>query len=90
MCAVTFVSGKTLCMPRYFFHIRDGETVIRDNKGTELPDLEAAQFEARMHARDLVVDCLRSGREIDGRRIEIADESGATLESTTVRSVLEI
>jgi hypothetical protein len=32
-------------MPRYFFHIRDGE-YIPDHHGTELPDDEAAKHEA--------------------------------------------
>jgi hypothetical protein len=32
-------------MPRYFFHMRDGSTVL-DAEGTELPDLKAARDEA--------------------------------------------
>jgi hypothetical protein len=89
-CAVTFLSGKTSRMPRYYFHIRDGDTVIRDDEGTELPDFEAAQFEARMCARELIVECLRSGQEINGRKIEIADEGGAILKSANIRAMLDI
>jgi len=33
-------------MPRFFFHIRDGATLIEDPDGSELPDLAAAREEA--------------------------------------------
>ncbi len=33
-------------MARYYFHIRDGNNLIRDEEGTELPSLEAARAEA--------------------------------------------
>jgi hypothetical protein len=32
-------------MPRYFFHVQDGATIL-DDEGTELPDLAAAKDEA--------------------------------------------
>jgi hypothetical protein len=33
-------------MPRYFFDIRDGEELVSDEEGMELPDLDAAFREA--------------------------------------------
>jgi hypothetical protein len=30
-------------MGRYFFHIRDGDRIIEDLEGSELPDLAAAE-----------------------------------------------
>ena len=33
-------------MPRYYFHIREGATLIRDTSGQELSDAEAARDEA--------------------------------------------
>nr|WP_321182289.1 hypothetical protein [Methylobacterium sp. Leaf122] len=38
-------------MPRFFFHIRDGATLIEDPDGSELPDLAAAREEAAQGAR---------------------------------------
>ena len=66
-------------MPRYHFHILDEEGFIPDEEGEVLPDLEAARREARRSVKDLISECLKGGDEVDGREVEIADESGAVL-----------
>jgi hypothetical protein len=33
-------------MPRYFFHIRDGNGLTKDAEGVDLPDLDAARAAA--------------------------------------------
>jgi hypothetical protein len=40
-------------MPKYYFHIRDGGTLILDDEGCELADIEATRAEALESARDL-------------------------------------
>jgi hypothetical protein len=40
-------------MPTYYFHIRDGNTLILDDDGCELADFEATRKEALQSARDL-------------------------------------
>lgn len=40
-------------MAMYFFHIRDGYTLIRDDDGRDLPDREAVRKEAVASASDL-------------------------------------
>ena len=40
-------------MPTYYFHIRDGDTVVLDDDGCELADFEAIRNEALRSARDL-------------------------------------
>jgi hypothetical protein len=40
-------------MPTYYFHIRDGNTLILDDDGCELVDVEATRKEAFQSARDL-------------------------------------
>ena len=40
-------------MPRYYFHIRDGDTLVFDDEGCELADWEAIKNEALRSARDL-------------------------------------
>ncbi|MBZ9676867.1 DUF6894 family protein [Mesorhizobium sp. ES1-1] len=42
-------------MPRYHFHVDDG-TLLADNEGTELPDLQAARAEAVSAAGELLRD----------------------------------
>lgn len=75
---------------RYFFNIREGNEVIPDNEGDELADPAEAAFEARMIARDMVIETLRAGREIDGRQIEITDESGNVIQTMKVRAVVDV
>lgn len=72
---------------KYYFHVRDGEQVIPDREGSELPDLVAARAEAWSSACDFAIDSLRGGAAVNGRRIEIADGSGVVLESMLVRDV---
>ena len=76
-------------MPRYYFHIRDGKELIRDDEGTELPDPEAAHAEALASARDLAMDEIRSHRRVDGRVIEITSEFGDTIEKLAVREGID-
>lgn len=75
-------------MQRYYFNLIDGEHLIPDGEGQELPDMEAALFEARCSARILAIQELEADKESDGRKIEITDESGRPLESIMVRGVL--
>ena len=75
-------------MPRYYFHIRDEDGVSPDSEGCDLPDLAAARIEARASARDLMFDCLRANKPPDGRKIEIAGENGAVIETIALRDLL--
>jgi hypothetical protein len=45
----------------------------------DLPDLDAAQQKAEARAAEILADDLASGREIDGRSFEIADDRGNVL-----------
>jgi hypothetical protein len=73
---------------RYFFNVRDGEELVCDKEGSELPNLEAARQEARMSARDFAVDDLRAGHPVAARQIEITDSAGHMLETMQTRAVL--
>jgi hypothetical protein len=77
-------------MPRYFFHIRGSDGLIRDPDGSDLPDLNAARIEAEKAARDLLANLLRAGEALDGQVFEISDEHGQLLESLPFRSVLRL
>jgi hypothetical protein len=77
-------------MPRYFFHIRTGDAVIRDPDGSDLPNLDAARAEARQAARDLLAALLKEGGVLDGQVFEISDEAGSVLERIPFRSVIRL
>jgi hypothetical protein len=74
-----FGKGDRMEMPRYFLHIRDEDDFSQDREGQELPDLEAARHEAISAARELIGERLLHGGAIDGRQIEITDETSTVL-----------
>ena len=72
----------------FHFHIRDQGTLIRDEEGSDLPDITAAQAEARASSCDLLIEDLKSGIPNPDRSIEITDADGRLLDRVPLRSVL--
>lgn len=65
-------------MPSYFFDFHDANGVIIDDQGQELPDLEAAGYEARRSIGEAVREL--TGKGLDGRAmIEVRDKGGPVL-----------
>ena len=77
-------------MPRYYFHIRSSNGLIRDPDGTELPDLPAALSDAELAARDLLAALLKDGAVLDGQVFEITDADGHVVERLPFRNVLRL
>ena len=75
-------------MPRYFFHVRDGDDFSPDTEGQELADLAAARREAISANREILGDKLLHGGALDDRQIQIADESGSVLLTLSTDDVL--
>lgn len=65
-------------MPRYFFYVRDGNT-IPDAEGTELPDIYTAQEQAIRTSGTILRE--KGARFWDGTewRMEVTDEQGTFL-----------
>lgn len=76
-------------MPRYFLHLKDGETV-RDEDGMILDGVEQARDEAVRSARDMMSDQVRQGRLSLRDRIEVEDEAGDIVLTVTFRESLEL
>ena len=72
-------------MPRYFFHITDGQE-FHDEEGTELRDLASAETEASWvlatHLRDHPREPWDEGEVV----LSVADDSGLTLLTLTLIS----
>lgn len=75
-------------MPRYYFHVREGGEISRDQEGQELPDAEAARREALSSGREILGEKLLHGGSLDNRTIEIADETGRVVDIINVNDVL--
>jgi hypothetical protein len=67
-------------MPRYFFHYRTDDELIRDAQGGEFSNLEAAELQAAELGRAIVDRAASSGEDTRlPRTIEITDAAGREL-----------
>ena len=67
-------------MARFYFHIRDGCGVIRDDNGSEFESLSEAHHEAFKLAKCVAHDLSEVGDAVDGQTIEVCDAAGNVLE----------
>lgn len=77
-------------MPRYFFNIRDGGSIIVDREGIEMPSVKAVREEAEQAARDLLADKVKFGAAVDGQQFEILDDDGKMVMTVPFKSVLRM
>lgn len=76
-------------MPQFFFHVRDGVSLISDPDGSCLPDVAAAQTEAILCARELMSQSIiRDGSLGIERRFEITDDQGNTIAIVPFREAI--
>ena len=67
-------------MPRFYFHYRTDDELIRDQTGSDLPDLDAAEQEAAELGRAIVEGAASTGGDARlPRSIEITDAQGREL-----------
>ncbi|KKC39755.1 hypothetical protein WH87_06355 [Devosia epidermidihirudinis] len=67
-------------MPRYYFHYRTDDELIRDTDGSELPDLDAAEHNAAELGKAIVDRAASTGGDTRlPRSIEITDAKGEEL-----------
>lgn len=76
-------------MPRFFFNLRDGKTVI-DPEGLLLPGKEEALREALRGARDIMAWDVRAGLLRLKDRIEVVDGRGEPVLDLAFRDALKI
>jgi hypothetical protein len=65
-------------MARYYFHLKQGDEVVTDEEGQELPSLGKATAMAVNGARELVASAMKNGRDLQIYAIVIEDDSGQT------------
>jgi hypothetical protein len=67
---------REIAMPRYFFHIKDGDELTADYEGGDYSDLEEARHEAIEAAREIMSWAVRDGKRPNGQTFVISDEAG--------------
>jgi predicted dinucleotide-binding enzyme len=63
----------------FFFHVRDGADVIRDEEGTFLASADEARAQVLQSAREICADAIKAGRDLSADAVEIADVEGKRL-----------
>ena len=75
-------------MKRFYFHVRAGDSLTHDEEGTELADWFAAQQEAELAARELLSEAIKGGNPVVPDALVVADETGGTLVTFLLATVL--
>jgi hypothetical protein len=65
-------------MPLYYFDLLDGEDVVKDEEGMDLPNISSAQIEATEFLTDMVMDIATRQSNFLGypMSIEVRDSEG--------------
>ena len=69
---------------RFYFHLNNGEEVIRDEEGILVLDADAALIAAMEIIQELRAEDSVSAAEWEGWRLEITDEAGKVIESLSL------
>lgn len=77
-------------MLRFYFHVRDGDCLIIDPDGSDLPDIEAARAEAISSARYILAEKVKAGAIVDGQRFEITDENDVVRAIVPLRAAIRL
>ena len=63
-------------MARYYFHIKTGADLIKDEDGSEHATADEARLKAVQTARELWADAIKAGKPLGADAIVLADEQG--------------
>lgn len=76
-------------MPRFFFHLYD-DTLVPDDEGMELPDMEAVRKTALANAREIACAEIKEGKLSLQHRIEVVDEDQRPVLTLPFRSAFQL
>jgi hypothetical protein len=75
-------------MARYYFHLRRDPKLIEDWEGGEFQSLDDAIAEASKAAKELVINAIRTGRPLDGDRVEVWVQGGGQVGEVALLDVI--
>jgi hypothetical protein len=78
------MSRFALMHSRFYFHLNNGEDVIRDEEGILVSDFDAALIAAMEVIQELQAEDSVSAAEWQGWKLEITDEAGQVIESLSL------
>ena len=62
-------------MPRFHFHVRDGDSLLENLEGTDFPGFEAARADTVAASCEVLAERIKAGLPLDGLRFEMHDEA---------------
>lgn len=74
-------------MPRFFFHLTDGKSVLTNHQGIDLAGNAAARADAAVLARDLKHGKSMPGWNWNGWFVAIVDEHGKKVDEVPIGDV---
>jgi hypothetical protein len=80
-------STRDTTMPRYYFHLTDGKTVLNNHQGMDLPGNAAAREDAVDLARDLKHGKKMPGWKWDGWFVAVIDDKGHKIDEVPIGDV---
>ncbi|MFE1599047.1 DUF6894 family protein [Methylobacterium sp. ID0610] len=76
-------------MPLFYFHLKNGDAIDRDEVGTECPSLEAAYLEACRALVGMAIDMIRAREDPMRLGFEITDARGQALMEVPLSDALK-
>jgi len=76
-------------VPHFYFHLYN-DVVSMDEEGGDFPDLAAARANGIKEARAVMLGTVSDGRIDLSHRIDIADESGAVVDTVTFGDAVRV
>ena len=77
-------------MSKVYFHIREGDHLIRDEEGAEVADLADAKREAEASLHDMLAEDIKNQRPVQHRVIDITDEAYNILATVEMRAAVKM
>jgi hypothetical protein len=74
-------------MPRYYFHLTNGDLVLNNHKGIDLPGNAAARTDAVALARDLKHGAAMPDWDWTGWFVAVVDQDGHKVEEVSIADV---
>ncbi len=75
-------------MTRYFLHLVDGDDLICDPEGSDLPSIAAAREQALLSARELLAEAIKRGAQRIPGFVVAVSEGGNEVAVIDFRSIM--
>lgn len=77
-------------MTRYFLHLVDGDDVICDPEGSDLPGIAAAREQALLSAREILAEAIKRGTQRIPRFVVAVSEGGNEVAVIDVKAIVPL